>query len=296
MFDEEFKTFRKMVATRFEQLSKQELYNVGSGDELWDVYLSSFPEGTNPVYRVRTYHDCTADRQFVKNIGRVVAINNSDYETVWDVENIPYPYNVVAKAMADWLRTQEIQSIFRTKENKYGTITSRAVLDGNVVTFNHFEGKVDTKHKTYSVGEAQGKVNNAIGVFKRGLEEIKDSAIATVLDLINDNSLYRGAEFKKIVADFRNLKKDYLKTNRRDLFVWKNVQHSAALIKNTVIGTLLVDLSSGVDLERAVGSFESKVAPINYKRPKALITQRMIDEALKQLKESNLETDRKSVV
>ena len=56
-----------------------------------------------------------------------------------------------------------------------------------------------------------------------------------------------------------------------------------------MIGTLLVDLASGVDLEAAVRSFESKVAPANYKRPTALITQSMIDSALEKLSELGLE-------
>jgi len=59
-------------------------------------------------------------------------------------------------------------------------------------------------------------------------------------------------------------------------------------IRNTAIGTLLTDISEGVALERAVASFESKVAPMNYKRPTALVTQRMIDDAKKTIEDLGL--------
>lgn len=29
-----------------------------SKDDLWDTYLASFPEGSNPIFRERTHHDC----------------------------------------------------------------------------------------------------------------------------------------------------------------------------------------------------------------------------------------------
>ena len=41
-----------------------------------------------------------------------------------------------------------------------------------------------------------------------------------------------------------------------------------------------MDLSKGVDLESAVKSFESKVAPENYKRSSALVSKKQIDDAI----------------
>jgi hypothetical protein len=50
-------------------------------------------------------------------------------------------------------------------------------------------------------------------------------------------------------------------------------------------------LSAGVDIEAAVRSFESKVAPANYKRTTALITKGMVDAAMKTIAELGLEPD-----
>lgn len=71
----------------------------------------------------------------------------------------------------------------------------------------------------------------------------------------------------------------------RDQFDSVNLPDSVCRIRNTVIGTLLLDLSEGRDLESAVKSYEAKVAPSNYKRPTALITKGMVEKARKKVEE-----------
>jgi hypothetical protein len=56
-------------------------------------------------------------------------------------------------------------------------------------------------------------------------------------------------------------------------------------IRNHSIGVLLVDLSKGVDLDEAVRKYEAIVAPANYKRPKAIFTKKMLEDAEKQITE-----------
>jgi len=56
-----------------------------------------------------------------------------------------------------------------------------------------------------------------------------------------------------------------------------------------VIGTLLSDLSEGVDLEAAVKKFEDKVSGTNYKRPTALVTTAMVKKAQQKVEELGLQ-------
>src|SRR5690606_38051639 len=117
------------------------------------------------------------------------------------------------------------------------------------------------------------------------------SAWDTVLDLIEENSLYRGAEFKASVLGFRDLCVAFDNAESKDIFLWSEVANSPyARFKNTAIGTLVSDLSEGMDLEAAVRSFEAKVAPTNYKRPTALITQGMIKSAMQTINDLGLES------
>lgn len=52
-------------------------------------------------------------------------------------------------------------------------------------------------------------------------------------------------------------------------------------IRNHSIGTLLVNISEGMDLDNAVKAYENVVAPANYKRPKAIFTKKMLEDAKK---------------
>lgn len=288
MYD--FKPFGKAINEQYNSIAKNELFRVGNSDEAWQVYLASFPEGSNPIHKVRTHHDCSCCRNFVKNLGTLVSIKNGEVQSVWDVSNQKYPYDVVAQRMADWVKNQVINGVFRTKENSYGAERTRQLVDESVITWNHFHGSVTARHHSNNSATVCGEYQSAVHVFQRGLDEILPSAIDTVLDLINQNSIYRGKEFEKSIIDFKKLQELYRKTNQRLFFVWEHAYDSAARIKNTVIGSLLMDLSEGVDLERAVHAFEAKVAPVNYKRPKSLITPRMIQDAVKTLQDENLES------
>ena len=106
------------------------------------------------------------------------------------------------------------------------------------------------------------------------------------MELIAQNSLYKGEEWKKALNDFLKYKKEYEKLPEEDKgnYAWeKSLTAGIAVgrIRNHSMGTLLVDISEGVDLETAVKKYEKIVAPENYKRPKAIFTKKMLEEAQK---------------
>jgi len=66
----EFKEFQQAVVNQFKTMDKDNLYMVDiDKDKLWDVYLISFPEGSNKMYKERTEHDCQCCRQFIRVAG-----------------------------------------------------------------------------------------------------------------------------------------------------------------------------------------------------------------------------------
>jgi hypothetical protein len=60
---------------------------------------------------------------------------------------------------------------------------------------------------------------------------------------------------------------------------------SIGRIRNHSIGTLLINISEGMDLDVAVRKYEAIIAPSNYKRPKAIFTKKMLDDAKKTIDE-----------
>lgn len=125
-------------------------------------------------------------------------------------------------------------------------------------------------------------------MFKRSLEEISIDATETVLELIGSNSLYRGEEWLGILQKFLKHQKEYagLDATNKELYTWMNASAagmSIGRIRNHSIGTLLVDISEGMDLDEAVRKYEQIVAPTNYKRPKAIFTKKMLEDAKKEI-------------
>ncbi len=49
-----FARFKKAVQLQFDSMKAFPLFQVDvTGEEMWNCYLQSFPEGTNPIFRVR---------------------------------------------------------------------------------------------------------------------------------------------------------------------------------------------------------------------------------------------------
>jgi len=290
----EFHPFGTAVHKRFVQMAKGDLFTVGApDDDVFAAYLAAFPPGTNPIYKTRTEHDCSCCKQFIRNIGRVVSLDGGKVHTVWSgiAPDLEYPYDQVAAAMDEHVRGLPLQSIFRSKERQYGNESTRQMIDGHVHVWHHFYGVVTGKHYTANPEAERGTFNTTVQVFKRGLEELTPDAVQQVIDLISDNMLYRGEEHLSAVTGFRKRQREYLKlpAAERDVFVFLHATDPATRFRNTVIGTLVQDLSNGVDLDTAVKAFETKVAPTNYKRTTALITPRMVADAMQTITKLGLE-------
>lgn len=298
-----FATFQSALAKQFKAMSNNQLFATAvDGGALWDIYLVSFPAGSNPIYKTRTEHDCSCCRHFIKTIGGVVTIvgdgRPSKIITLWDI-SIDGPYQLVADAMANYVRSCVVDNVYLHPQQLVGSPKSLQLLeDKSVKKWDHFYVNLPGAAVLMKdlIGPKLGEYRATYDVMKRGLVEITTDAVKTVLELIGQKSLYRGEEHNFSVAEFGKLQAKFSKLpdqSARDLFVWEHLEgtHVAvARIRNSVIGSLLVDLSEGKDLEDAVKSFEQKVAPTNYKRPTALVTKAMVAQAQKTVEELGLTT------
>jgi len=284
-----FSIFADAVHAQYNSMAKNELFVVDVED-IFASYLAAFPEGTNPIFRQRTEHDCNCCKNFIRNLGRLIELRpDGTRRSAWSgLHDLPEPYRTVASRLEMLVLQAPIVSVYRTKERQYGTEQNRDNHDINIV-WKHFHGRVADKHFSAQPDKLRGERDAIHQVLNRGLNEITDGDIATVLDLIEAKALYRGEEHVKSIKEFRLLRQQYVMAVDREAFVWSNLDNKAARFRNTVIGTLLVDLAEGVELEKAVKKFEAKVAPENYKRPTALITPKMIEQAVATLQELGLE-------
>ena len=308
----EFSIFKTAVAKQFEVMKKHDLFRVSAVNEpgmtlskeevdakfkdlMWATYLGSFPAGSDPIYKTRTEHDCNCCKQFIRAVGNVVAVIDGKIVSIWDIDAGNENYQAVADALAALVKSKPIVDTFLHYEPVAGTNKNfQDTIDG-VKTWEHFFINIPPQYvvKGSEISSTLSETRSQHDVLLRTLNEITVDAIHTVQELIAQNTLYRGEEHSFIVDSILKLKKQFakVKPEDRDAFIWtqiKKLPASVAKGRNTVIGTLLTDLSNEVDLEDAVKMYESKVAPANYKRPTALVTKAMVERAKKTIEELGL--------
>lgn len=295
-----FKSFVKAIQKNLQQMSKNSsrLFTVNvDTEELYNLYLDSFPAGTNEIYRERREYDCSCCRHFIRDVGNVVSIKNGELHTIWGINPVSDDkYNVVAAALDAYVKQKAVSGVFLKKEKRIGTPENREMLPtGKINKYEHFfvdlpEICIFKEYYGHTLESDLSQFRDIRNVFKRSLDEISKEAVDTVLELIAQNSLYKGAEWKKQLTEFKNYQKEYgkLTDEQKELWIWeKSIAAGAVIgkIRNHSIGTLLVNISEGMDLDLAVRKYEQIVAPVNYKRPKAIFTKKMLEDAKKTITE-----------
>lgn len=295
-----FKDFVKAIQKNLQQMSKDSsrLFTVNvDTEELYNLYLDSFPAGTNEIYRERREYDCSCCRHFIRDVGNVVSIKNGELHTIWGINPVSDDkYNVVAAALDAYVKQKAVSGVFFKKEKRIGTPENREMLPiGKINKYEHFfvdlpEICIFKECYGHTLEGDLSQFRDVRNVFKRSLNEISKEAVDTVLELIAQNSLYKGAEWKKQLTEFKNYQKEYgkLTDEQKELWIWeKSIAAGAVIgkIRNHSIGTLLVNISEGMDLDLAVRKYEQIVAPVNYKRPKAIFTKKMLEDAKKTITE-----------
>lgn len=183
--------------------------------------------------------------------------------------------------------------MYISQEKSIGTLVNRENNEGNIITYNHFQLTLPNKYVITSgdsLATTKSKYRDIKHVFTRSLEEINPEAIKSVLELIAQNSLYKGEEWEKVLNKFIEYQTEYKSCTKKvkQIFTWKHstiIDPVIGKLKNHSIGTLLINISEGMDLDVAVRKYEVIVAPTNYKRPKPIYSKAMLEKAKKKAEE-----------
>lgn len=293
----DFEHFRNSLRRHIENLTKDvdKLFEVDvDKDAVWLTYLESIPAEYNPIFRGRRVYDCSECRQFIRSFGNVAVIKDSVIHTIWEFDTEDEVFQPVIDALDRLVKSHIVKDIYATKFAKIGVKENHELDDDGLVhTWEHLYTELPSRfvdRSGRSIGDIKGTFRDTKNVFKRSLDEIAQEDIETVLELIGQNSLYKGEEWKGTLQQFLQYKKDYDKVPNelRDNFAWEKSLSAGNVIgriRNHSIGVLLTDISEGMDLDAAVKRYEDIVAPTNYKRPKAIFTKRMLEDAQKTVKE-----------
>lgn len=284
-----FIELRNAVADKLSDFIEMEKQGLGvlvmvhaEREELFGLYLDSIPAEHNQIFRQRRRYDGNYDKHFIRNLGGVLFIcNDLTVDTIWNVQlSEGNFFSDVADKLHKHVSSSRLDSYLLKSERVAGHLSNVDNYDDTII-WEHFYYKLPEKYVKHNVSELQGTYANWVAMLSRGMNGLSLDAAKEVQSLIASNNLYRGKEFQGAVDKFIELKKDYAQAADKGLWVWLNAKKlgEQTRFRSTVIGTLVEDLTNGVDLERAVASFESKVAPTNYKRTTALVTPMMIAKA-----------------
>lgn len=283
-----FSQLKQAIQANYESLVKDNpniFYKDVDRDKIWDVYLNAYPSET------RQEHNCNNCKSFLRQYSGITFIVGYKPVSIWDIDTdlIDEEYRTSIIAVKDYITSLPITNVFLTETKKIGTASNIDRIKNT--TWEHLSlnlGNIQTTD-IKDIDSKKGLTRTAKEVLKRALEELTSDAIENVIELIAQNSIYRGREFEGAVTGFNFFKAQYdeLSNDEKDCFAWSVSLSNPNVtgIRNSAIGTLLVNLSEGMDLDTAVRKYESVVAPANYKRPTSLITPKMIEAAKEKINE-----------
>ncbi len=275
-----FKQFADSINKKFLELSTLgTLLRVNvSKEALWETYQGAFPTEHNQIFRERRTHECNTCYSFIKRLGPVVGVINGQVDSIWNVQNLPEPYQTVANQMHALVTSANISSVFLSDERVAGKEYNIEETEAGNIRWDHFYADINQAFISQNVVADSGEISSIVEVFIRGLNEFSIETLQSVIDLCD--SIYRGEEFKPTVESFLRAKLNYESAPNKTVFIWTAYKFHPAKIRNTAIGTLIIDVQAGVDLEEAVSKYEKVVAPTNYKRTTAIVTESMKKQAL----------------
>jgi hypothetical protein len=276
-----FSNLEKELQSKFEQFKQDnELFYVDIDRELiYARYIDGFD-----TEELKQEHRCNCCKSFLRQFGGIVSIKNNKIVSIWDNLDVTNEYKQSVKNLSEYIHSLPVTSVFRSVSSKLGT---KQNYDSKRDLFwEHFYIEVDKKYvvKTKDYDTIKSNINVEQGTLYRSLSELTIDASETVLELISQNSIYRGAEFKGLLENFLKIQKKFatLSESEKVNFTWvesRNANGATNKIRSSAIGTLLQDISNGEELDKAVASFERKVAPSNYKRTNSIVTTKQIELA-----------------
>ena len=283
-----FHALKNAAAIQFAaMLKKGELFTVNvDRDKVYETYLNGFDAAE------KQEHNCNCCRSFLRQYGGIVSVDaNSKRTSLWHLTlpaEVEALYAEPVRLLREYVDSLPISDIFISRgSNVIGTPSSYDTKRNT--TWEHFTLTIPAG-KYSSIGDADtvdallGKTRTNEQMLERALRELKIDALDTVIELVGQDSIYRGKEHLPNLKKLREVKKSYdnLIVGNVENFLWyqsRLLSESVIRIKNTSMGELIYGLSEGKSLDDAVKAYEKMVAPANYKRPTALATPAMIQKA-----------------
>ncbi len=318
-------TFNKLLQAKINEMQKiGKLYITEINSKvLWKTYLESFDK--DPIFRdpESSIHNCNLCSNFIRRYSNIVTIDkNYNIVSLWDleIERVSKELQPVVSAMRDHIHKSRIKQPFwesfdylnqvtllnpkkddkvfllnpiknikrYTKEEaeKFGVVKPNEIR-----TFHHLGISVNKEYISISDKTSQiSYTRTSKELLNRGMKEISRDTLELIVDLIDQNSLLNGDTYKSSVVEFLKLKTLFDKIGNNEQkqsnWCWTSAEKNVSRFKNTLIGTLAVDLTQGKDINIACKEFNIRIDPANYMKASSPITKTQKKMAQKFIEEN----------
>jgi hypothetical protein len=270
-----YEEFEQSVTTRLASFGDDPLFTTDASN-LWNMYLEGLPEAD------RQHYNCHACRTFIERYGGLVVIDEGGqtHSAIWG-NNIPALFQRSVLSLINAAMKAKVTGVFLYKDKVLGTPVTGQWTHLSAINARPFQSSLR------SAGEKMAEKKADFILLKTSMSEYPIAAIDQALLLLKTDALYRAEKVLGIAEWFKALHEATSSQKNgklRDNLIWKAVALAPpgyCHVKNTMIGTLLDDIVSGMGFDQASARFAAKMHPLQYQRPQAAPSQGNIEQAEK---------------
>lgn len=269
--------------------------------KITSIYLNTLTElGVNRKFLKGVEYDCDCCNNTLGEIADILSLDKDDkLITMWDgYESLSCEYfKEVSKRIYTYLHGKVLE--LNSKQLNQDLLKEFSLLNLDESEIGRdYNWSIDKEQKFYHLHlKDTSKFKNTLSSDKKLLHivvfdtfnKLNIDSLNMVIEL-SDSELYRGKEFLPLLESFKEKYIKYLSltTNfEKIIFLLNFVKNNPNLVsfKNTSIGSLVMDLSEGLDFDKSVKSYTKKVDPENYQRRENLAISPVILNKFKKLLE-----------
>lgn len=277
-----------LKVTNDESMKDVILFRVAPKESMVDTYLNAFNELTRQQY------NCNCCKHFLRRYGTAVYIDRTGeiHSIVWDPDSAVGRFKPIVAALKDAVEKGTVIDVVRaliTDSVRYEAMNmmTLGIAESCEGMYHHLHADICTKYvkilpPTISMETIKDEFTSAERTFKRWSSDTIDTAytLAKLGKLAKEDAKDRFNLFKQMYEDVINTKHELHKYHKICNYAIQYHDFLYGFI-GTVDGALLDDISEGYDVNICITRYNNKMDPLNYKRPTAAPTERLVEEAEK---------------
>jgi hypothetical protein len=233
---------------------------------LFNTFLASLP-GEQQL------HSCTACRRFFKDYAHLVTIGQDGSLTpvMWG-SPVPLFYMKAADLLAEQVRTAKVTSPSMSSARTWGIPETG--------TWTHFyvqprASQVFRGNRALTDRQTMAAARESFRTVAQALADFSQPTMAEALRILENETLHRSERFiapVRWLLELKQARRDAGSLRMRDNILWRAVAMAPEGYlhpRASMIGSLLEDLEAAKPLHEVIRSFNAKVGPLDYQRPKA---------------------------